>query len=236
MSGLTVAEGSIEAVFFDCDGIVLDSDGLQAVAEQETAGAFAAMYGLDYDPDSVDWDGMRGWARKKIAAALFGVEADSELAEAFRLAVVDTTVDIMCADNLSLIPGFAPFVGHVVARGCQVGLATSSHRDIYTRYGEVHPIDHFPPHYIVAYGECVDDKPKAGPYRELMKRAGVAPQNTLVVEDSSTGITSGRYAGAQVLALSTTKPADYLRSQTDAQLVAASYPQAAQMLQPFLPR
>lgn len=83
--------GKIEAVIFDCDGIVLDSDRLQREAEQQTAGEFAKEHDLSFDPDAVEWESMQGWARRKIAAKIFGVSADSETADAFRLAVVEKT-------------------------------------------------------------------------------------------------------------------------------------------------
>ena len=62
-----------------------------------------------------------------------------------------------------------------------------------------------------------------------------APEHTLVIEDSGSGISAGRYAGAKVLAIATTKPVEYLRTKTGANLVAENFKDAAQILQPYLP-
>lgn len=224
----------IKAVIFDCDGIVVDSDGLQRQAEQETAAAFAELHGYNYSPDEFDWDEMQGWARKKIAANLFGLEVESDRADEFRLAVVATTVDIACAENTPLVSGIVPFVDYMAMRGLQLGLATASNRLIYTKYCDINGMDFFPPQYIVTHGESRDDKPKPGPFLEVMRRMNVAPENTLIIEDSSSGIMAGRFAGALVLGVATTKSYDYLRAKTDAQLVATDFRNAAFLLQQYL--
>ncbi|MGC1176666.1 MAG: HAD family phosphatase [Candidatus Saccharimonadales bacterium] len=224
----------IEAVIFDCDGVVVDSTELQKQAEQDTAISFAEEHSLDYDPEITNWDAMQGWARKKIAAAIYGIPADSEQADAFRLAVVDTTVEIACPDNTPLIPGVEAFADYMALRGLKLGLATASNRKIYSRYCELNAMDFFSPRYIVAHDECRDNKPKPGPFLEVMRRMHVAPERTLVIEDSGSGITAGRYAGAIVLGLATTKPLDYLRAKTDAHLVAEDFQEATRQLQPLL--
>lgn len=217
----------LEAVIFDCDGVVVDSDRLQREAEQQAALAFAEEHGYAYDPEATDWDTMQGWARTRIAANIFGITPDSEEADKFRLAVVDTTVQIACEDNLALIEEVEPFADYLAVRGLKLGLATSSNRKIYNRYCALNPMDFFPPSYIVAHGECKDDKPKPGPFLEVMRRMDVAPERTLIIEDSGSGITAGRYAGALVLGLATTKSAEYLRARTDAHLVAENFKEAA---------
>lgn len=225
----------LEAVIFDCDGIVVDSDQLQRDTEQQTALDFAKDHELDFDPNNIEWDTMQGWARKKIAANIYGIPVDSELADEFRLAVVEKTVEIAHEGNTPLIPGISAFVDYLAIRGLTMGLATSSNRLIYSRYCEINTMDFFNPRYIVTHGECKDDKPKPGPFIEVMRRMDVDPERTLVVEDSGSGITAGRYAGAMVLAIATTKSTDYLHTKTGAHLVTEDFKDAAKILQPYLP-
>ncbi len=221
----------IDAVVFDCDGVTVDSDGLQVQAEQETALIMAEERGVELDIDQLNWSRFRGWGRVNIAAELFG--PDSELGEAYREAVIETTVRIACQDNLRCIDDFVQFAPYLLQRGCVLGLATSSNRRIYAKYCEVVPINHF--QATVAHNEALDNKPKPGPFREVMRRLNVDAQNTLVIEDSATGITAGRFAGALVLGLATTESSEYLKQATDAHLVAANFRQAAHLLQPYLP-
>lgn len=140
-----------------------------------------------------------------------------------------------CEDNLSLIPGITGFRDYLAMRGLTMGLATSSHRKIYTRYCELNAIDFFHPDYVITHGEAVDDKPQPGQFVEIMRRMHVEPKQTLVIEDSGSGITAGRHAGATVLAVATTKSAEYLRTQTGAHIVTGDFPEAARALHPILP-
>lgn len=225
----------LEAVIFDCDGVLVDSDALQVQAQKETATTLVEQHGLDIDLSNIDWDEMQGWGRVKIAAKLFSVDLKSELADQYRIDTIATTVRIACEENLFMIPNAENFVKYMVLRGLKVGVATSSHRDAYMAYWSVHPLDLFPPGYIVTHGEALDNKPQAGPYREVMKRMDVEPSRTLVVEDSGSGITAGRSAGAFVLGLATTKSPEYLRTKTGAHLVAEDFKDATRQLQPYLP-
>jgi sugar-phosphatase len=227
---------TIEAIIFDCDGVVVDSESLQREAEQQTAESFAEEHDLPYDPSNVDWNSMQGWARKKIASNIFSIPIDSKHADNYRLAVVDKTIEIATEDNLPLIPGITAFADYMAMRGLTLGLATASNRKIYSRYCELNEMDQFPPQYIVTHGECKDDKPKPGPFLEVMRRMNVVPERTLVIEDSGSGITAGRYAGAIVLGLATTKPVEYLQTKTGAHLVAEDFKDAANLLQPILPK
>src|ERR1700752_3255607 len=103
----------LEAVFFDCDGVTVDSDGLQQQAEQETAVTFAEEHDLEFDAEAHDWATMQGWGRTKIAASIYGIPEDSELADSFRTTVAQHTVNIASPDNLSLVPGVTDFVNYL---------------------------------------------------------------------------------------------------------------------------
>lgn len=226
----------IEAVILDCDGVVVDSDKLHDETEQKTAITFAEEHHLDYDPDSADWKLMRGWARINIAERIYRVPSSSELADLFRLAVVEAILEVASTDNLSLIAGITPFVGFLRQQTLELGLATMSNRRIYTRYCELLPMDFFHTDYTVAQSEAIDDKPKPGPYREVMRRMGVPPEKTLIMEDSVSGIEGARYSGAIVLGLATTKSPEHLRTKTSAHLVATDFKDAARQIRPLFRR
>lgn len=225
---------AFEAVLFDCDGVLVDSANLQTAAEQSTASSFALSHGFEFDPGLVDWSSLSGLGRRQIAANLFNIPANSIEAEQFRAAVVDTTVGITDVE-LPLIEGVNTFIEYLVLKGLKLGLATSSDRRIYNKYCELQSIDYFPPGFIVAFGECQSDKPLPGQYLELMNRMHVKPEKTLVIEDSKGGITAGLFAGANVLALATTKSVKYLHRETDAHYVARNFRVAARQIQSELP-
>jgi len=223
----------IEAVIFDIDGVVVDSNRLQVDAEKEAARLMAEELGIDLNLEDIDWTRFAGWGRTKIAKALYGAETPDETCEDYRERVVNTSVEIACADNLTAIEGINNFMDFLVVRGVLIGAATSSNRRIYESYTGL--VDMSRIRTSVAHRECVDDKPKPGPFREVMRRLDVESENTLVIEDSASGITAGRYAGALVLGLATTKTPEFLSSSTGAHLVAEDFRHAAHLLQPHLP-
>lgn len=223
----------IEAVIFDWDGVVSDSADLQVEAEQTAAQGLAEERGLELDITKFDWAGFEGWGRVKIAASLFDVEPTHELAETYRNQVADASVDIINEGKLSPIKGVMSFSDYMRVRVGPLAVATSCNRKILDPSITLFGLES---HFVttVANREGLDDKPKPGPYREVMRRLQVAPERTLVVEDSASGITAGRYAGAMVLGIATTKSSEYLRASTDAQMVAEDFKHAAHLLQPYL--
>lgn len=223
----------IEAAIFDWDGVVSDSDKLSAEAEQITAVSYAAELGVELDLSTIEWSKFQGMARVKIAAALFEVSPDSELAERYRESVVDTTVEIIGPHNLSVVDGVRPFLDYMQRRTGSLSVATSSNRRILDPSIELFGIRGYF-RETVAHRECLDDKPKPGQYLEVMRRLNIENRRTLVIEDSASGITAARHAGAIVLAIATTKSVEYLRKSTSAHLVAKDYEHAAHLLQPYL--
>jgi beta-phosphoglucomutase-like phosphatase (HAD superfamily) len=224
----------IEAVIFDVDGVVVDSDKLQVEAEQKTAKILAEELAIELDFDNIDWSHYQGWGRTKIAKALFGDQTSDAVCEDYRERVVDCTIEIANIENLSAIKDINKFMDFLVVRGILIGAATSSNRRIYEKYTELADMERI--RTSVAHFECIDNKPKPGPYREVMRRLGTEPSKTLIIEDSPSSINGARYSGATVLGLaSIRKPVEVLRDTTDAHLVAEDFKHAAHLLQRYLP-
>ena len=60
------------------------------------------------------------------------------------------------------------------------------------------------PFCFVTSNDITNGKPAPDPYRKGAEKLGFAPQDCIVVEDVPAGIQSGKAAGSQVIALSTT--------------------------------
>lgn len=223
----------IEAILFDWDGVVSDSDGLSEEAEQISAVNLAAQIGMESDIASTDWAQFRGWPRVKIAATLFNIDKNHELTETYRQKVVDTSVEIMGPHNLRPIEGVEPFLNYTQRHIGVLGVATSSNRRILDPSIQLFGLTNYF-RETLAHRECREDKPQPDQYLELMRRFNVDPKRTLVIEDSPSGITAGRYSGALVLAIATTNTEGYLRRSTDAHLVAKDYKHAVHLLAPYM--
>jgi HAD superfamily hydrolase (TIGR01509 family) len=216
----------IDAIIFDWDMVLCDSADLQIAAEQQTATE------MGVDIAAIEWSKFKGWGRTLIAAEIFD-DKRPEVGEEYRERVVDTTCNILEEQNLQPINGAVEFLDYMRWRVGKLAVATSSNRRIYDA-SIVHfdMQDYF--RTSVAHRECIDSKPKPGPYIEVMRRLNVSPENTLVVEDSHSGIDAGRYAWAKVLAIPTTLPEEELRTTSGAQLVAEDFQHAVHLLQPYL--
>jgi HAD superfamily hydrolase (TIGR01509 family) len=223
----------IEAVVFDIDGVVVDSDRVQSDSQRQVALAMAEELGVELDDENIDWDGLVGPGRTIIAKKLFGDDTPKKTCEEYRERVINTTVEIIDVHNLSAIKDINSFIEHLVVRGVLLGAATSSNRRIYNGYAEIVDMSRF--RTSVAHRECFEDKPKPGPYREVMHRLGVEPEDTLIIEDSPSSINGARYSGAMVLGLATVKrPAEYLRESTGAHMAAEDFRHAVYLLDPYL--
>jgi HAD superfamily hydrolase (TIGR01509 family) len=223
----------IEAVIFDIDGVVVDSDRVQSDSQRQTALAMAKELEVELDDENIDWDSLVGPSRITIARRLFGADTPQATCEDYRARVIDTTVETIGSHNLTAIHEVNNFIEHLVIRGVLLGAATSSNRRIYQKYAEVVDMSRF--RTSVTHRECVDDKPKPGPYMEVMRRLGVEPATTLIIEDSPGSINGARYSGAMVLGLATVKrPAVNLRENTDAHLAAEDFRHTAYLIDPHL--
>ncbi|MDB5170399.1 MAG: haloacid dehalogenase superfamily enzyme subfamily [Candidatus Saccharibacteria bacterium] len=231
-----IKEAMIEAIAFDWDGVIGDSARVQVQAEKNAATTMAEALGVELDIDVIDWEKrFPGWGRVKIAAELFDVDPKDEIAENYREQVVGETVKIIDKDTLTPVIGVKDFLDYTKFRVGNLAVATSSNRLILDPSIELFNMgDYF--RETVAHRECKDDKPKPGQYLEVARRLNIEPRNLLVIEDSPSGIESGRYAGALVLAVAvaSTKSAEYLRTKTDAHMVASDYEHARYLLQPHM--
>ena len=71
--------------------------------------------------------------------------------------------------------------------------------------------------YVISGDECVAHKPDPEIYLRAMRHLRVSPEESVVVEDSPTGIRAGKAAGALVCALR--QPDGVLLDQREADLV-----------------
>jgi HAD superfamily hydrolase (TIGR01509 family) len=177
----------IEAVVFDMDGLLIDSEGVVRVAIIQ-AGAnlgfempislCAAMIGL---PD-----------KQGIQKILnhFGPDFPMEqyLAEERR------QIDLLMAEGVALKTGVLEILDHLERSATPRAVATSSsrrsarehltHNGIYDRFGA-----------IVAREDVERHKPNPDPFLRAAELLGVAPENCLALEDSHNGVRAAHAAG-----------------------------------------
>ncbi len=178
----------IRAVVFDLDGLIFDTehhffriavDYCRERGSEFTPEVMRAMIGRQ-SPQSI--------ANFQRLTGLSGTHDEllADLRERFN-AEVDTAVHPM--------PGLFALLAHLNHRGIPRAVATSSRTayatGLLTRHGL---IDQYS--FVLAAEDVTQGKPNPEIYRKAASRLGVEPANTLVLEDTPTGLNAALAAGA----------------------------------------
>jgi HAD superfamily hydrolase (TIGR01509 family) len=192
VTGGTDPVSSLEAVVFDMDGVLLDSEEIW----DEARHALALERGLDW-PESAQRDMMgmssREWSlymHERVGLAASPEEISAE--------VVRRLEDLYW-QHLPLLEGAVQAVERMAKR-FRLGLASSSNRPIIELVLELAAVaDCF--EVTVSSEEVERGKPAPDVYLEALRRLGVAPERAAAIEDSTNGLLSARAAGMLVVAV-----------------------------------
>jgi HAD superfamily hydrolase (TIGR01509 family) len=182
----------IEAVVFDLDGVILDSEQLwDEVREglvRERGGRWSEQAQAD----------MMGMSSKEWSRYLHEVVGVPDPPEQINREVVRRMLD-RYAERLPLIDGAVEAVKRMAARW-PLGLASSSNRELIDRALEV---SRLAPYFraTVSSEEVDRGKPAPDVYLEAARRLGVEPARCAGIEDSANGIRSAHAAGMLVVAI-----------------------------------
>jgi HAD superfamily hydrolase (TIGR01509 family) len=181
-----------EAVLFDLDGVIVDSESAWAEAKHdlvdEAGGSWKpeatrAMLGMS----SPEWS---RYLRDELGVPLSVEEIN---------AAVVATLERRYRESLPLIPGAVDAVRRI-AEGWQLGLASSSNREIIDLVLEHAGLtDAFA--VTVSSEEVARGKPAPDVYLEAARRLGANPARCVAIEDSSNGLRSAAAAGTAVVAI-----------------------------------
>jgi len=182
----------IDAVVFDLDGVILDSEELWDEVREELARERGGRWS---DRAQADMMGMssREWSRY-----MHEVVGLSEPPEEINREVVRRMLDGY-EELLPLIDGAVDAVRRIGARW-PLGLASSSNRELIDRALEVSGLA---PLFreTVSSEEVARGKPAPDAYLEAARRLGVEASRCAAVEDSANGIRSAHAAGMRVIAI-----------------------------------
>jgi HAD superfamily hydrolase (TIGR01509 family) len=182
----------IDAVVFDLDGVIVDSEHLWDEARRELA---AERGGRWHERASRDMMGMSSLEWSRYMHDVIGL---SEPPEQINEEVV-RRLDELYRRELPLIDGAVEAVERLAARW-PLGLASSSNRELIDLVLELAGLARdFSA--TVSSEEVARGKPAPDVYLEVARRLGVAPESCAAIEDSESGIRSAKAAGMRVLAI-----------------------------------
>ena len=189
---VAIINGVTEAVVFDLDGVLLDSEGRWDTARREVAAAHGGHW---TDEATAAMQGMSSpeWARYLHDDLGVRLEPDR---------IVDLVVDRLLDQyrhDLPLLPGAVEAVRRMRARW-PLGLASSSNRVVLDAVLVMAGLqDAFS--VTVSSEEVGHGKPAPDVYLEAARRLGCPAAHCVAVEDSANGIRAGVAAGLAVVAV-----------------------------------
>ncbi len=212
----------IQAIIFDMDGVIIDSEHLQVEAEKIVCENHHITI-----PDA-EWSNFKG--KKNIDIFRYIIEKfSSEKLDPQQLADEKGQIYLKIApERLKLIPGAMEFIHKAKKYFQKLAVATSSGPltqklafDIF----DLHP--HFS--VLITGKDVVNGKPHPEPYLKAAEKLGLPPEVCMVIEDSDNGIRSAKAAGCVAVGVTTSFPRQKLL-EVGADYVVDSFSELAILL------
>ena len=183
-----------EAVIFDMDGVLIDSEPLWKIAMEEvfhslgstlTKADFQKTVGLRIDEVVHFWNKHENW----------GVENEQDVEEAIIAKMIE-----LISKNATPLSGVIETLTYLKKSGLKIGLGTSSSsRLIQVVLSELNIKDFFD--YTHSAETEAFGKPHPAVYLTVAERLNVSPNNCLVIEDSFNGVIAGLAAKMKVVCI-----------------------------------
>ncbi|MDR3306227.1 MAG: HAD family phosphatase [Endomicrobium sp.] len=197
---------SFKAVFFDMDGIIVDSMPYHFVSWFEAA----RKYGVHLNPMIIF--SMEGSKYADVLALAFARSNKPLTPEIINQIPQEREELFKGYFRRYIFEGIPEFIKSLKNQGVLVGLVTGSY------YREVERIllkELFDLFDTVVAGDCVNKgKPDPEPYLTAARNLKVVPKDCLVVENAPYGVKAAKTAGMTCFAVATSLPKEYL-SQAD---------------------
>jgi HAD superfamily hydrolase (TIGR01509 family) len=182
----------IEAVVFDLDGVIVDSEHVWNSAREEFARERGGHW---HESAQKDMMGMSSLEWSRYMHEVIGL---SESPEEISAEVV-RRLESIYRKELPLIEGAPEAVARLAERW-PLAVASSSNRPIIDLVLELSGLGRYF-QTTVSSEEVAHGKPTPDVYLEAARRLGAEPQRTAAVEDSYNGILSAKAAGMRVVAI-----------------------------------
>lgn len=187
----------MEAVFFDMDGLLVDTEKVWLEIETVVMDRLGGEWTPEHQTHLV------GGSMERTVAYMLDVSGSSVSPRTLRTWMIDGMVERL-THGVVAMPGALELLEALRAEGVPVGLVTSSIKEIaeaiLTHVGR-HRFD-----TIVTADDVTRTKPDPEPYLMAASRLDVSPVRCVVLEDSPNGVAAGTAAGCAVVAVPSLLP------------------------------
>ena len=192
----------VKSVFFDLDGVVIDSEKLHL----RTLGLTLEKNGVSYDQGILDQ--LVGRSDKAFFRYAHD-NLDDRIDMDDYLKQKDIHFEHLLAE-LRFVDGFPAFMDDVKNAGLQTALVTSSTAQTVQKVDRVLSFTQLF-ELVITADDTSKHKPYPEPYLQALERIKAEKERTIIIEDSINGITAGKEAGCIVCGLTTSFDAATLR-------------------------
>jgi len=179
-----------EAVFFDMDGLMVDSEPEWFLSEIEVTKPFGYTWLED------DQIACLGGPLSKVGQYMFDKCGQQNSPEYFTQTLIDTQVARM-RGNTPTMPGAVELVRELQSQGVKTALVSASPRNIVDAVLDNLGHDLFP--FSISADDVVKTKPDPEAYLKAAHMSGSNITNCLVFEDSLTGMNAAIASGAYLI-------------------------------------
>jgi HAD superfamily hydrolase (TIGR01509 family) len=211
---LRIDPTTFDSVFFDMDGVLIDSEPVSAEVMQEAS----RQFGFDVpDHAMASFKGLPGNVVYERVITEFGTgQVDAATLRSIRDTLYEKRLP-----HIPLFEGTESMLRHLVAQNKRIALVTSSRRRHAETVLAVHDLRSL--FSAIVGSEDIDrPKPSPDPYLAAALAVGCRPDRAVAVEDSENGVRSAHAAGCHVIGFGSEFPATALL-EAGAETVCQNY-------------
>jgi HAD superfamily hydrolase (TIGR01509 family) len=179
-----------EAVFFDMDGLMVDSEPQWFLSEK----AVTAPFGYSWLEE--DQLACLGGPLSKVGQYMFDKCGQQQSPQFFTQTLIDTQVARMRGDT-PIMPGAIELVRELQSNGIKTGLVSASPRNIVDAVLDNLGHEFFP--FSISSDDVIETKPHPEGYLKAATITGSDISNCLIFEDSLTGMSAAIASGAYLI-------------------------------------
>ena len=203
---------------FDMDGVLYDSMPLHAEAWMRTA----AEYGLEMTPETIYLH--EGRTGRDTVRTLYGPGPDGNEIYARKCRIFESF------PKPPVMRGAQEAVRAAKLAGLETIVVTGSGQEAILNRLELDFEGMFRKDMIVTGNDVVHGKPAPEPYLKGLDKAGVNPEEALVVENAPLGVQAGKAAGCTVIAVNTGPLPDPVLLEAGADILLHSMSELADLI------
>jgi len=189
---------SLQAIFFDMDGVIYDSMGNHSVA---WSNAFAHL-GWDFPLEQVYLN--EGRTGSSTIHLLFNEKlgrqaTEEEIGQIYR----NKTALFDQMERPKPLPGMSLFMERAKAAGLEIWVVTGSGQDLLLEELCADFFGLIVKERIISGKDVLHGKPHPEPYLTALKRSGFAPEDVVVIENAPLGVQAAKAAGIYTICINT---------------------------------